>query len=106
MKGLFGGGLAIDRKSDTRFGDTLHLKIMKNKRKKPTVKELSEDLQTVYKVVASHSYTIDTLRILLVNYLEMKKDTKKLAKFMEAKTEKIENENDRDAVLKEDEAAK
>ena len=79
---------------------------MKSKRKKPTVKELSEDLKTVYKVVASHSYTIDTLRILLENYLEMKKDTKKLAKFMEAKTEKIENENDRDAVLKEDEAAK
>jgi len=77
---------------------------MKNKRKKPTVKELSEDLQTVYKVVASHSYTIDTLRILLENYLEMKKDTKKLAKFMEAKTEKIEDEKQRDAVLKEDEA--
>ena len=27
---------------------------MKSKRKKPTVKELTEDLQTVYKVVASH----------------------------------------------------
>jgi len=61
-------------------------------------------LQTVCKVVASHSYTIDTLRILLENYLEMKKDTKKLAKFMEAKTEKIEDEKQRDAVLKEDEA--
>ena len=79
---------------------------MKSKRKKPTVKDLTKDLQTVYNMVASHSYTIDTLRILLENYLEMKKDTKKLAKFMEAKTEKIENENDRDAVLKEDEAAK
>tara|TARA_R110001583_G_scaffold192751_1_gene359690 strand:+ start:411 stop:650 length:240 start_codon:yes stop_codon:yes gene_type:complete len=77
---------------------------MKSKRKKPTVKELSEDLQTVYKVVASHSYTIDTLRILLENYLEMKKDTKKLAKFMEAKTEKIKDENQRDAVLEKDEA--
>ena len=52
---------------------------MKNKRKKATVKELTEDLQTVYKVVASHSYTIDTIRILLENYLDMKKDTEKLA---------------------------
>ena len=77
---------------------------MKSKRKKPTVKELSEDLQTVYKVVASHSYTIDTLRILLENYLEMKKDTKKLAKFMEAKTEKMKDETQRDAVLEKDEA--
>ena len=77
---------------------------MKNKRKKPTVKELTGDLQTVYNMVASHSYTIDTLRILLENYLEMKKDTKKLAKFMEAKTEKMKDETQRDAVLEKDEA--
>ena len=31
MKGLFGGGLAIDRKSDTRFGDTLHLIFLNKK---------------------------------------------------------------------------
>ena len=54
---------------------------MKSKRKKPTVKELTEDLQTVYKVVASQ-----------------------LAKFMEAKTEKMKDETQRDAVLEKDEA--
>jgi|TARA_R100000315_G_C5214584_1_gene127901 hypothetical protein len=79
---------------------------MKNKRKKATVKELTQDLQTVYKVVASHSYTIDTIRILLENYLDMKKDTEKLAKFMEAKTEKLKDESQRDAVPKEEEVTK
>ena len=43
--------------------------------------------------------------ILLENYLDMKKDTEKLAKFMEAKTEKLKDENQRDAVPGKDEAA-
>jgi hypothetical protein len=42
--------------------------------------------------MGSINYTTDTLRILLENYLEMKKDTEKLAKFMEAKTEKLKDE--------------
>jgi len=65
---------------------------MKNKKKKPTIKELQADMQTIFNVLSSINYTTDTLRILIENYLEMKKETEKLAKFMEAKTEKLKNE--------------
>jgi|TARA_R100001530_G_scaffold127522_1_gene96769 hypothetical protein len=65
---------------------------MKNKKKKPTIKELQADMQTIFNVLSSINYTTDTLRILIENYLEMKKETEKLAKFMEAKTEKMKNE--------------
>jgi len=65
---------------------------MKNKRKKPTIKELQRDLQTLFNVMSSINHTTDTLRMLIENYLEMKKETEKLAKFMEAKTEKLKNE--------------
>jgi len=49
-------------------------------------------MQTIFNVLSSINYTTDTLRILIENYLEMKKETEKLAKFMEAKTEKMKNE--------------
>ena len=42
--------------------------------------------------MSSINHTTDTLRMLIENYLEMKKETEKLAKFMEAKTEKLKNE--------------
>ena len=65
---------------------------MKKKRNKPTIKELRSDVDKLFNVMGSINYTTDTLRILLENYLEMKKDTEKLAKFMEAKTEKLKDE--------------
>ena len=49
-------------------------------------------MQSLYRVVSSINYTTDTLRILIENYLEMNKETEKLAKYMEAKTEKLKNE--------------
>jgi hypothetical protein len=66
--------------------------IMKRKTKKPTIKEMQKDLQTLFNIVSSINYTTDTLRMLIENYLEMKKETEKLAKYMEAKTEKLKNE--------------
>ena len=65
---------------------------MKRKTKKPTMKEMQKDLQTLFNIVSSVNYTTDTLRMLIENYLEMKKETEKLAKYMEAKTEKLKNE--------------
>jgi predicted membrane chloride channel (bestrophin family) len=65
---------------------------MKRKTKKPTIKEMQKDLQTLFNIVSSINYTTDTLRMLIENYLEMKKETEKLAKYMEAKTEKLKNE--------------
>tara|TARA_R100000995_G_scaffold45089_1_gene21234 strand:+ start:7091 stop:7330 length:240 start_codon:yes stop_codon:yes gene_type:complete len=65
---------------------------MKRKTKKPTIKEMQQDLQSLYRVVSSINYTTDTLRMLIENYLEMNKETEKLAKYMEAKTEKLKNE--------------
>lgn len=65
---------------------------MKRKTKKPTIKEMRQDLQSLYRVVSSINYTTDTLRMLIENYLEMNKETEKLAKYMEAKTEKLKNE--------------
>ncbi len=73
----------------------------KKSRKKPTVKELQADMQTIYNVLSSINYTTDTLRILIENYLEMKKETEKLAKFMEAKTEKMKNETAADTPMAE-----
>ena len=78
---------------------------MKRKTKKPTIKEMQQDLQSLYRVVSSINYTTDTLRMLIENYLEMNKETEKLAKYMEAKTEKLKDENQRDAVPGKDEAA-
>ena len=49
-------------------------------------------MQSLYRVVSSINYTTDTLRMLIENYLEMNKETEKLAKYMEAKTEKLKNE--------------
>ena len=66
---------------------------MKNKRKKPTSKELQRDLQTLFNVMSSINNTTDTLRMLIENYLEMKKDTEKLAKFIQKKAEKLEDES-------------
>ena len=43
---------------------------MKNKRKKPTSKELQRDLQTLFNVMSSINHTTDTLRMLIENYLE------------------------------------
>jgi len=65
---------------------------MKRKTKKPTIKEMQKDLQTLFNIVSSINYTTDTLRMLIENYLEMKKETEKLAKYMEAKTEKLKSE--------------
>ena len=65
---------------------------MKRKTKKPTIKEMQQDLQSLYRVVSSINYTTDTLRMLIENYIEMNKETEKLAKYMEAKTEKLKNE--------------
>ena len=65
---------------------------MKRKTKKPTIKEMQQDMQSLYRVVSSINYTTDTLRMLIENYLEMNKETEKLAKYMEAKTEKLKNE--------------
>jgi molybdenum-dependent DNA-binding transcriptional regulator ModE len=53
---------------------------------------MQKDLQTLFNIVSSINYTTDTLRMLIENYLEMKKETEKLAKYMEAKTEKLKNE--------------
>ncbi len=53
---------------------------------------MQQDLQSLYRVVSSINYTTDTLRMLIENYLEMNKETEKLAKYMEAKTEKLKNE--------------
>ena len=75
---------------------------MKRKTKKPTIKEMQQDLQSLYRVVSSINYTTDTLRMLIENYLEMNKETEKLAKYMEAKTEKLKNEVEENTCMAEE----
>tara|TARA_R100000742_G_scaffold4251_2_gene1503 strand:+ start:251 stop:487 length:237 start_codon:yes stop_codon:yes gene_type:complete len=66
---------------------------MKKRKNKPTIKEIQSDMQTLYKVVGSINNNIQTLRVLIEHYLEMKKDTEKLAKFIQKKAEKLEDES-------------
>ncbi len=68
---------------------------MKKKRQKPTIKEVYADVGTLFRVVSSMGSTVDSMRILLEHYLEMKKDTDKLAKFIENKAEELKNVNQR-----------
>jgi len=44
---------------------------------------------------------MESMRVLLENYLEMKKDTDKLAKFIESKAEELKNVNQRSEESKE-----
>ena len=66
---------------------------MKKRKNKPTIKEIQLDLQTVYSVVRSMANELQTLRVLIEHYLNMKKDTEKLAKFIQKKAEKLEDES-------------
>ena len=80
------------------FGYTLAKNLgdrMKKKRQKPTIKEVYADVGTLFRVVSSMGSTVDSMRILLEHYLEMKKDTDKLAKFIESKAEELKNVNQR-----------
>ena len=66
---------------------------MKKRKNKPTIKEIQSDMQTLYKVVGSINNNIQTLRVLIEHYLNMKKDTKKLAKYIESKAKELEDES-------------
>ena len=66
---------------------------MKKRKNKPTIKEIQLDLQTVYSVVRSMANELQTLRVLIEHYLNMKKDTKKLAKYIESKAKELEDES-------------
>jgi len=48
---------------------------------------------------------MESMRVLLENYLEMKKDTDKLAKFIENKAEELKNVNQRSEESKENKSA-
>ena len=52
---------------------------MKRKKQKPTMKEVYADVGTLFRVVSAMGSTMESMRVLLENYLEMKKDTDKLA---------------------------
>ena len=78
---------------------------MKKKKQKPTMREVYADVGTLFKVVSSMGSTMESMRILLENYLEMKKDTDKLAKFIENKAEELKNVNQRSEESKENKSA-
>jgi|TARA_R110002074_G_C12210488_1_gene636257 hypothetical protein len=78
---------------------------MKKKKQKPTMREVYADVGTLFKVVSSMGSTMESMRILLENYLEMKKDTDKLAKFIENKAKELKNVNQRSEESKENKPA-
>lgn len=67
--------------------------IMKRKKYKPTIKEVSQDVGTLFRVISQMGSTMESVRILLENYLEMKEETGKLADYIEAKTKDMINVN-------------
>ena len=78
---------------------------MKRKKQKPTMKEVYADVGTLFRVVSAMGSTMESMRVLLENYLEMKKDTDKLAKFIESKAEELKNVNQRSEESKENKSA-
>tara|TARA_R110002167_G_scaffold1799_7_gene8699 strand:+ start:134 stop:376 length:243 start_codon:yes stop_codon:yes gene_type:complete len=76
--------------------------MLKTKRKKPTNKELYRDMGTLFKLVNSIGSNVDSMRIVIENYLDMKKDTKKLAKYIEKKAEEMKDESKRSKEVQED----
>lgn len=68
---------------------------MKKKKNKPTIKEISQDVGTLFRVISQIGTTMESMRILLENYLEMKEETSKLADYIEAKAEDMRNVNQR-----------
>ena len=76
--------------------------MLRSKRKKPTNKELYRDMGTLFKLVNSIGSNVDSIRIVIENYLDMKKDTKKLAKYIEKKAEEIKDESKRSKEVQED----
>ena len=76
--------------------------MLRSKRKKPTNKELYRDMRTLFKLVNSIGSNVDSIRIVIENYLDMKKDTKKLAKYIEKKAEEMKDESKRSKEVQED----
>jgi hypothetical protein len=76
--------------------------MLRSKRKKPTNKELYRDMGTLFKLVNSIGSNVDSIRIVIENYLDMKKDTKKLAKYIEKKAEEMKDESKRSKEVQED----
>jgi|TARA_R110000744_G_scaffold123274_3_gene228450 predicted Holliday junction resolvase-like endonuclease len=76
--------------------------MLRSKRKKPTNKELYRDMGTLFKLVNSIGSNVDSMRIVIENYLDMKKDTKKLAKYIEKKAEEMKDESKRSKEVQED----
>jgi|TARA_R110000803_G_scaffold38446_2_gene83117 predicted Holliday junction resolvase-like endonuclease len=78
--------------------------MLRSKRKKPTNKELYRDMGTLFKLVNSIGSNVDSMRIVIENYLDMKKDTKKLAKYIEKKAEEMKDESKKSKEVQEDKA--
>tara|TARA_R100001443_G_scaffold46777_2_gene59583 strand:+ start:2125 stop:2367 length:243 start_codon:yes stop_codon:yes gene_type:complete len=76
--------------------------MLRSKRKKPTNKELYRDMGTLFKLVNSIGSNVDSMRIVIENYLDMKKDTEKLAKYIEKKAEEMKDESKRSKEVQED----
>jgi len=76
--------------------------MLRSKRKKPTNKELYRDMGTLFKLVNSIGSNVDSIRIVIENYLDMKKDTKKLAKYIEKKAEEMKDKSNRSKEVQED----
>ena len=76
--------------------------MLRSKRKKPTNKELYRDMGTLFKLVNSIGSNVDSIRIVIENYLDMKKDTKKLAKYIEKKAEEMKDKSKRSKEVQED----
>jgi len=57
---------------------------------------------TLFKLVNSIGSNVDSIRIVIENYLDMKKDTKKLAKYIEKKAEEMKDESKRSKEVQED----
>jgi len=76
--------------------------MLRSKRKKPTNKELYRDMGTLFKLVNSIGSNVDSIRIVIENYLDMKKDTEKLAKYIEKKAEEMKDESKRSKEVQED----
>ena len=70
--------------------------MLRSKRKKPTNKELYRDMGTLFKLVNSIGSNVDSIRIVIENYLDMKKDTKKFKGYMEKKYDKPKTDESKD----------
>jgi len=70
---------------------------MKNKKKKPTNKDLVYNIALNKRFITEVSQRLMWLEEVIYKYMEMKKDTKKFNKYLQDEIEKRAKENDKES---------